>query len=93
MARLKPWVNMHDQRGVVLRVGKLYYRKDGRLVTEVCLGERYAHVAPGLLFNDEQYRGSYTDGWHSGPSGSLTDMVKWIREAEHPEYGCSLWMR
>lgn len=70
----------------------IFYRTDGRLVTELCLGERYAHVASGLIFSDEQYRGCYIDNWHGGPSGSLSELVRWIAEAEHPEWQWDAWM-
>lgn len=94
---LKPWANRGKgkilTRGPYLYIkNELFYRERNGLVTEICLGERYAHIAPGIVFMNEKYKGSYIDNWHGGPSGSLSDMVEWIAEAEHPEYGYSLWM-
>jgi hypothetical protein len=90
-----PW--RHRKSGPILNIDGLYYRtednrRDG-FVIEICSGERYAHIAPGLLFNHETYRGSYINNWHGGPTGSLTEMIKWLQQAEHPEYGYSLWMK
>lgn len=97
MSEPKPWV--HRMAGKIHTVETLYtditiyYRKSGRLVTEVCTGDRYAHIGPGLIFMDENYRGSYLDDWHGGPTGSLTDIVRWLENANYLEYGSTLWMR
>lgn len=86
------------QSALARRMGsvKLYHRwapgSDQQLVDEICCGERYAHVAPGLLFSHEHYHGSYLDNWHGGPQSSLTDIIRWLAEAEHPEWGYEMWM-
>lgn len=94
---LKPWV--HRKKGKFFsqympNERKVYYRyvPNTRIVEEVCLGERYAHVAPGLLFDYENYRGSLIDNWHGGPTGSLTELLQWVADAERPEYKERLWM-
>jgi hypothetical protein len=69
---------------------EVFYRKDGRLITELCKGERYAHSAPGFIFNDEVYRGCTMDNWHGGPSGSLNELLVWVAGAQLEGYG--LWM-
>jgi hypothetical protein len=71
---------------------EIYYRKEDGVVTELCLGERYAHSSPGLLFEHEHYRGSLINNWHGGPSGSLTDMIRWVSEADQPSFKHILWM-
>jgi hypothetical protein len=90
----QPWAHRKTAPIEIVRyLGRIvYYRKDGRLVTELCLGERYAHIAPGWVFHDELYRGSSSDNWHGGPSGSLHDLLKWVLQAERPDLGPSLWM-
>lgn len=77
----------------------LYYRTinninhhTDQVVSEICLGERYAYLAPGLLFYNETYRGSYINNWHGFPGGSLTEIIRWLLEAEYPEYEYNLWM-
>lgn len=94
---MKPWC--HRKTGPVeittLDGRPIYYRQTGGyfgIVDEVCLGERYVHVSPGLLFYNECYRGSTIDNWHGGPTGSLSELLRWLVKAEHPELGCSLWM-
>jgi len=69
---------------------KLFYRIENGLVTEICRGERYAHVSPGYLFSNEQWRGCYRNDWHGGPSGSLSEIIDWLCESELE--GHDLWM-
>lgn len=76
-AKSGPWSSKRTLDGV-----RIFYRHKGKIVTEICRGERYAHIAPGLLFDYEQYQGSYANDWHGGPHGSLTDMIEWIEKAE-----------
>lgn len=80
---MNPWSNRKAEpfEWVEYEGRRLYYRQEGRLVTEICCGERYAHIDAGLVFRDEQYRGSYIDDWHGGPHGSLTEIVEWLAEA------------
>lgn len=99
MNDFKPW--SHRKRHVVYSVplpnGKtIFYQGAGRGKIDepvaICLGERYAHSAPGWVFEDEEWKGSLIDNWHGGPSGSLHDLIVWVSQAEHPTYKHHLWM-
>lgn len=102
--KLKPWP--HKSKGPIFSIqdplsGKtIFYRtlnndssKITQVVSEICLGERYGHIAPGKLFHNELYRGSTIDNWHGVSGTTLTELTDWILKANYPEYKYSLWMK
>lgn len=69
----------------------IYVRTDKGWVKEFCCGERFASISAGFHFNKEVYRGSYSDNWHGGPTGNLTELINWVADADYPEYEYKLW--
>jgi hypothetical protein len=92
-AELKPWANRTTGRyyEIIFEGKLLFYRKDGRLITEICRGDRYAHVTSGYIFQDETYIGSTLDDWYGGPQGDLSEMIPWIAESELE--GAQFWFQ
>lgn len=90
---MKPWV--HGTPGWKFSKDSGCYYKASHLHTppsEFCFGERYIHCDFGHDSYGIIWVGSTSDNWHGfGFRADLTAALKWVSEAEFPQYGSTLW--